>query len=328
MRPKGKKKFNNEAILVTLDIKAAYTNVDHQVLLERIENFPKDFQIYIKNWLESQTACVKINNYYSDHFSIEKGLPQGDPISPILFDIYIDDVFNHLVGSTKCILFADDIILFGDKLKNIKQTTINIEKYINSLKMDFNRNKTEFFNVRWNKNGKTKYYKMHFVWKKNKIKASKYIKYLGVYIGNDFKENNKKIIEKTKNLLKNLKLKHINLNNLKNISKALILNSWIYFLIVGAYDAKTLKTIDVQLIHIIKKGLHLSQRTHQKIIFTKTNKGGLGLDMIYKYVDSLNIIHSVRQLNSENLEYKKMAEDLLQSGLNNQNMIENEHIYY
>jgi len=78
---------------------------------------------------------------------------------------------------------------------------------------------------------------------------------------------------------------------------------------------------------IIKTGIHISQRTHQRIIFTKEEEGGLGLDMVCKYIDSLYIIHTIRQLNSENDSYRELAEELFISAFNNQNSESDEEIY-
>jgi len=179
------KEVKDKIILLTLDIESAYTNVDHKILSEKVKYYPNDFQNYVEEWLQMQTSCVKINNNYSNTFTIEKGLPQGDPLSPLLFNIYIDDIFEQLEENTKCILFADDIIIYGNKYMNVKKTTLNFEKFINNeLKMKFNRNKTEYLNFK--ENGKSS--KQKFCWNNMKIYPSDYIKYLGIEIGKDFKK--------------------------------------------------------------------------------------------------------------------------------------------
>jgi len=39
-------------------------------------------------------ANVKINDQYSESFNIMKGVRQGCPLSPILFNLFINDIFN------------------------------------------------------------------------------------------------------------------------------------------------------------------------------------------------------------------------------------------
>ena len=58
-----------------------------------------------------------INN--SKSFNIMKGVIQGCPLSPILFNLFINDIFNDFsdlgipLGESRCCggLFADDIVL-------------------------------------------------------------------------------------------------------------------------------------------------------------------------------------------------------------------------
>jgi len=67
----------------------------------------------------SSKANVKIDNEYSKSFKIMKGVRQGCPLSPILFNLFINDIFNSCnklgvsIDNNKCCggLFADDIAL-------------------------------------------------------------------------------------------------------------------------------------------------------------------------------------------------------------------------
>jgi len=56
---------------------------------------------------------------YQESFNIRKGVRQGCPLSPILFNLFINDIFNNCnkydisIGDKRCCggLFADDIVL-------------------------------------------------------------------------------------------------------------------------------------------------------------------------------------------------------------------------
>ena len=71
-------------------------------------------------------AAVKLNANISDYFEVSLGVKQGEPLSPLLFILFINDVHADLIGSNEesvisglnitqlCIillLFADDMII-------------------------------------------------------------------------------------------------------------------------------------------------------------------------------------------------------------------------
>ena len=67
----------------------------------------KCFQ-FIKNLYLTSKASVKIDDQYSESFNIMKGVWQGCPLSPILFNLFINDIFNDFselgipLGESRC----------------------------------------------------------------------------------------------------------------------------------------------------------------------------------------------------------------------------------
>jgi ribonuclease HI len=89
--------------------------------------------------------------YYEGEYSnIKKttsGLPQGSSLSPILFNVMMNDIPQH--KQVKCTAYADDVAIFaeGENVKdvlNIIQTNINeITKWADKWGMKFNVDKTK-----------------------------------------------------------------------------------------------------------------------------------------------------------------------------------------
>ena len=98
---------------VLLDMSKAFDNVDHQILLRKIQSVGastsalKRFNSYLTN----RYQVVRIHNSVSDPLPVECGVPQGSILGPLLFSIYVNDlpeVPRHC--STEC--YVDDTKLF------------------------------------------------------------------------------------------------------------------------------------------------------------------------------------------------------------------------
>ena len=55
----------------------------------------------ISTYWDSQIAILKQRGYTSDPFVPNKGLIQGDPMSPTLFNIIIDVIVRHLITKSE-----------------------------------------------------------------------------------------------------------------------------------------------------------------------------------------------------------------------------------
>ena len=79
------------SVLVLLDHSAAFDTIDHDILLQRLEQL-----ISIKgtalNWFKSyfsdRLQLVQINDESSVDTKVDHGVPQGSVRGPILFSIY------------------------------------------------------------------------------------------------------------------------------------------------------------------------------------------------------------------------------------------------
>ena len=100
--------------IIYIDCENAFDKVNIGRLLDKLI-YIKCFD-YIVNWLYyfvvGRTKRVCVRNTLSDCLPVRSGVPRGCAISPLLFIIYVNDIFN-LPLSSKLKLFADDSKLYN-----------------------------------------------------------------------------------------------------------------------------------------------------------------------------------------------------------------------
>jgi hypothetical protein len=86
------KQKNQVGIVLILDFEKAYDKVCWDFLFAglKIRGFNDKWCLWIKQVVTGGTVSVKINNMLGPYFVSHKGVRQGDPLSPILFNLVAD----------------------------------------------------------------------------------------------------------------------------------------------------------------------------------------------------------------------------------------------
>ena len=88
---------------------------------------------WIKSFSSERSISIKIKNIKSDIFTPKHGAPQGSPLSPILFIIYVSDISQPENAQTTTLSqFADDIV-FWSYGRNIIMSECKIQKHLNKI---------------------------------------------------------------------------------------------------------------------------------------------------------------------------------------------------
>jgi endonuclease/exonuclease/phosphatase family metal-dependent hydrolase len=98
--------------LISFDIKGAYNGVFKDRLLQRLgaRGIPLSLIRWIDAFCSNRTATIQANGYISNQRPLpQAGLPQGSPLSPILFLFFNADLVQHKINSKGgSIAFVDD----------------------------------------------------------------------------------------------------------------------------------------------------------------------------------------------------------------------------
>ena len=91
---------DNQGKLFTcfIDFKKAFDTVWHDGLFFKLGQLGVDgnFLLTLKDIYRKTQCAVKIGDRLTQFFPCKQGVRQGDPLSPILFNIFINDIFKKL----------------------------------------------------------------------------------------------------------------------------------------------------------------------------------------------------------------------------------------
>jgi hypothetical protein len=170
------------------DIDKTFDTVHHDILCEKIKSygFRGNINRLLKSYLGDRKQYVSINGFDSNVKNVACGVPQGSSLGPLLFLLYINDLYLSL-SQTSCGHFADDtFIIYNSKKPKTIETVINTElkevtKWLRLNKLSLNAGKTELIFFRSNRHI-LEYDNIYIKFNGLRLIPVDFIKYLGMYI--------------------------------------------------------------------------------------------------------------------------------------------------
>ncbi|KAJ3552122.1 hypothetical protein NPX13_g11188 [Xylaria arbuscula] len=121
------------ASLLLLDVSGAFDNVSHQRLLHNLRKRRLDEKVvrWIESFLKERKTNMLLDGYKSTQYEISTGIPQGSPLSPILYLFYNADLIDKHNEDTSATGYIDDaaILAVGD---TTEETCNKLERALES----------------------------------------------------------------------------------------------------------------------------------------------------------------------------------------------------
>ena len=131
--------FKTYDFVLKTDIKDFFENIDHEKLLEILRANIRDTRIVrlIELW---------INNGIFEHFDYRahaKGVHQGDVLSPLLSNIYLNQMDKFLEQSgAEFVRYADDFVVFFTSQEASEQGLARLKDFLKTINLSLNEAKT------------------------------------------------------------------------------------------------------------------------------------------------------------------------------------------
>ena len=168
-----------------MDLSKAFGTLNHKLLIAKLGVYVFDTKAlnYIKSYLHNRKQRVSMNSNFSSWQEIIVGVPQDSISEPLLFSIFVNDLFLS-VSSSNLSNYADDNTLYisGYNLKEVKEVLLNdlnkVTEWFFENYMVLNAGKCHFMCLGKNTENET------FTFKNTIMNNNKEEKILGVIIDN------------------------------------------------------------------------------------------------------------------------------------------------
>ena len=312
------KSEGTSGILAFLDFEKAFDSIEWNFIHRCLEvfGFGSDFIRWFSVLYKDISSCVCNNGVHSDYFILERGVRQGDPLSPYIFITAVELLSINIrtnsnirginIGETeiKVLQYADDTtgVLKDDcSLKSLLDVINSFER-ISGLKINISKSECMGIGVSCGRKGDF----CGLKWPERPIKC------LGVYLTYDYDEfikmNYKQRLKKLENTVNWWKGRGLTLYGRAQIINSLLLPKLIFIATMFAVPEEVIKDVNRIVFKFLWRG---QDRVVRTAMINSYENGGLRVLDFETLVKSVRLSWFKRLFAGENTGWKCYLNRLL-----------------
>ncbi|UYV71024.1 hypothetical protein LAZ67_8001451 [Cordylochernes scorpioides] len=140
-----------------VDLRKAFDTVPHSILWKKLYNLGISYHFIstIRSYYEQATIAIRWKGSFMESIKINSGVLQGEPLSSLLFILFITDlieIYNNSdlrsvnlpeFGDIHLLLYADDIAIIGETRINLQKKIKILKEYLDENLMTLNESKSK-----------------------------------------------------------------------------------------------------------------------------------------------------------------------------------------
>ena len=123
---------NQYVAAVLIDLSKAFDCLPHDILLDKLSAYGMftDSVSLLESYLSNRKQQIKINGILSSWSDIQKGVPQGSILGPLLFNVFINNIFYFVKKGTLYNYADDNTLSYGHPDFNVLTSVLESESNV------------------------------------------------------------------------------------------------------------------------------------------------------------------------------------------------------
>lgn len=289
-----------ECHVAVLDFSKAFDTVSHAALIEllRRRGLPGQFCDYVARLYETATTILAVGDDASDPVTVGRGVRQGDPLSPLLFNMAMDLVLANLpqdVGyrlereQISALAYADDLVLLAGSRVGMQASIDAVGHFGQMMGLKLNHAKSSVLSMV--PDGKHK--KVHYLSTRTFKVGKRWLKQVSCverwrYLGIDFQSTGSATIEQDiSQALTNIRRAPLKPQQRLEILRDHLVPRFLHGLVLGTITDNRLRMLDVQIRKAVRVWLRLPADVPTAYFHANIKDGGLAIPSLRSVVPDL-----------------------------------------